>query len=65
MYAHQPHAVPCAHAENMRREGFELSVSPPKVVYRQEGGKRLEPIEEIVCEVEDQHAGSVIEARPA
>ena len=54
----------CARAENMRREGFELSVSPPKVVYRQEGGKRLEPIEEIVCEVEDQHAGSVIEARP-
>ncbi|KAK9827239.1 hypothetical protein WJX81_001716 [Elliptochloris bilobata] len=47
--------------ENMRREGFELSVSPPEVVYRRDGGQRLEPIEEIVCEVEDQHAGAVIE----
>lgn len=38
--------------ENMRREGFELSVSPPKVVLREgEGGERLEPMEEVggVC----------------
>ena len=42
-----------------------MSVSPPVVVYRQEGGRRLEPVEEIVCEVEDQHAGAVIEARPS
>jgi hypothetical protein len=50
-------------AENMRREGFELSVSPPRVVYREEGGQKLEPIEEVICEVEDAHAGSVIEVR--
>eukprot|EP00887_Chlorella_sp_A99_P000494 scaffold17.g494.t1 len=49
--------------ENMRREGFELSVSPPRVVLREgEGGQKLEPLEEVVCEVEDAHAGEVIEA---
>ncbi|KAL4423643.1 hypothetical protein ABPG77_009230, partial [Micractinium sp. CCAP 211/92] len=48
--------------ENMRREGFELSVSPPRVVLRHENGEPLEPLEEVVCEVEDGHAGEVIEA---
>lgn len=48
-------------AENMRREGFELSVSPPRVVYREEGGAKLEPMEEVICEVEEDQAGSVIE----
>ncbi|KAL6785388.1 EFG7 [Auxenochlorella protothecoides x Auxenochlorella symbiontica] len=48
--------------ENMRREGFELSVSPPRVVFREEAGRRLEPIEEVGCEVADEHAGEVIEA---
>jgi GTP-binding protein len=37
--------------ENMRREGFELSVSPPKVMYKTERGERLEPIEEVTVEV--------------
>lgn len=46
----------------MRREGFEFSVSPPKVLYRQEGGQRLEPLEEVIAEVEDAHVGAVIEA---
>lgn len=45
----------------MRREGFELSVSPPRVVYREEGGHKLEPLEEVICEVEEDQAGSVIE----
>ncbi|EIE25836.1 GTP-binding protein TypA [Coccomyxa subellipsoidea C-169] len=48
--------------ENMRREGFELSVSPPRVVYREEGGHKLEPLEEVICEIEEEQAGSVIEA---
>lgn len=48
--------------ENMRREGFELSVSPPAVLYKHENGKKLEPIEEVVIEVNDEHAGLVIEA---
>lgn len=47
--------------ENMRREGYELSVSPPRVVMRVDAeGRRQEPIEEIVCEVESDHAGQVI-----
>ena len=37
--------------EKMRREGFELSISPPEVVYKYEGKKKLEPMERLVCEV--------------
>ncbi|KAH9560853.1 hypothetical protein CY35_06G129800 [Sphagnum magellanicum] len=48
--------------ENMRREGFELSVSPPAVMYKEENGKKLEPIEEVIIEVNDDHAGLIIEA---
>ncbi|KAL4369684.1 hypothetical protein GQ457_05G016150 [Hibiscus cannabinus] len=48
--------------ENMRREGFELSVSPPKVMYKIENGQKLEPIEEVTIEVNDEHVGLVMEA---
>ena len=48
-------------AENMRREGFELSVSPPQVVYKVENGRKLEPLEEVICEVDDEQMGSIIE----
>ncbi|ONM38258.1 elongation factor family protein [Zea mays] len=47
--------------ENMRREGFELSVSPPKVMYKTERGERLEPIEEVTVEVGEEHVGFVLE----
>ncbi|KAF8766314.1 hypothetical protein HU200_007831 [Digitaria exilis] len=47
--------------ENMRREGFELSVSPPKVMYKTERGERLEPIEEVTVEVDEEHVGFVLE----
>ena len=47
--------------ENMRREGFELSISRPQVILREEGGQRLEPVEEVVVDVDDEHAGTVIE----
>eukprot|EP00899_Mesostigma_viride_P027535 jgi/Mesvir1/7967/Mv11877-RA.1 len=48
--------------ETMRREGFELSVSPPKVLFREgEGGQKLEPVEEVMVEVEDQYTGVVIQ----
>lgn len=48
--------------ENMRREGFELSVSPPKVMYKTENGNKLEPIEEVTIEVNEEHVGLVMEA---
>jgi len=48
--------------ENMRREGFELAVSKPRVVFREEGGQRLEPIELVTADVEDQHQGAVMQA---
>ncbi|GER26323.1 elongation factor family protein [Striga asiatica] len=48
--------------ENMRREKFELSVSPPKVMYKTEKGQKLEPIEEVTIEVNEEHVGLVMEA---
>jgi len=49
--------------ETMRREGFELSISRPRVLYRSdpETGRRLEPIEEVVVDVDDGYAGVVVE----
>jgi len=48
--------------ENMRREGFELSVSRPKVLFKKdENNQILEPIEEVVVDVDDEHSGSVVE----
>ncbi|KAL6538271.1 hypothetical protein OROGR_012259 [Orobanche gracilis] len=48
--------------ENMRREKFELSVSPPKVMYKSEKGQKLEPVEEVTIEVNEEHVGLVMEA---
>ncbi|XP_020671907.1 uncharacterized protein LOC110091937 [Dendrobium catenatum] len=48
--------------ENMRREGFELSVSPPRVMYKTENGEKLEPVEEVTIEVNEEHVGLVMEA---
>lgn len=39
--------------ETMRREGFELQVSAPQVIYKEENGKRLEPIEHMVASVDE------------
>ncbi|NRB00655.1 MAG: translational GTPase TypA [Rhodobacteraceae bacterium] len=47
--------------ENMRREGFELSISRPRVLLREEDGQRLEPIEEVTIDVDDDYSGAVIE----
>jgi GTP-binding protein len=47
--------------ENMRREGFELSISRPQVLTREEDGQRLEPVEEATIDVDDEHTGVVIE----
>jgi len=49
--------------EIMRREGFELSVSRPRVLYKTgENGKREEPIEDVVIDVDEEYAGAVVEA---
>jgi GTP-binding protein len=47
--------------ENMRREGFELSISRPQVLFREENGKQMEPIEEVTIDVDDEYSGAVIE----
>jgi len=49
--------------ETMRREGFELSISRPRVLFQtDENGKKLEPIEEAVIDVDDEYVGSVVES---
>ena len=47
--------------ENMRREGFELSISRPQVLFREIDGVRHEPIEEATIDVDDEYSGAVIE----
>ncbi|TMV50377.1 translational GTPase TypA, partial [Thioclava sp. BHET1] len=47
--------------ENMRREGFELSISRPRVIFTEEDGQRMEPIEEVTIDLDDEYSGAVIE----
>ncbi|MDZ7660811.1 translational GTPase TypA [Thiohalophilus sp.] len=47
--------------ENMRREGYELGVSRPEVIYREVDGQRHEPYEQLTVDVEEQHQGGVME----
>ncbi len=47
--------------ENMRREGFELSISRPRVLFRDIDGQKMEPVEEATIDVDDEYSGTVIE----
>ncbi|PIP65044.1 translational GTPase TypA [Candidatus Peregrinibacteria bacterium CG10_big_fil_rev_8_21_14_0_10_49_16] len=47
--------------ESMRREGFELQVSRPEVIIREEHGKILEPIEQAIIDVPEEYGGTVID----
>lgn len=47
--------------ETMRREGYEFQVSTPRVLYKEEGGKRLEPMELLVVDVPEEYVGAVME----
>ncbi|WP_266159009.1 translational GTPase TypA [Dyella silvatica] len=47
--------------ENMRREGYELAVSRPEVIIKEIDGAKMEPIEQLVVDVEEIHQGSVME----
>ncbi len=48
--------------ENMRREGFELAVSRPEVIYREIDGETHEPFENLTVDIDDQHQGSIMQA---
>jgi GTP-binding protein len=48
--------------ENMRREGYELAVSKPRVVFHEVDGVKHEPIELVTIDVENQHQGAVMQA---
>ena len=47
--------------ENMRREGFEIGVSSPDVIYKTIDGQKCEPFEDLILDIEEQHQGVVIE----
>ncbi len=47
--------------ENMRREGFEMQVSQPEVIFKENDGERSEPYEELIIDVPMESSGSVIE----
>ena len=47
--------------ETMRREGFELSISRPRVLFRQVDGQRQEPLEEVQIDVDEEFSGAVVE----
>ncbi len=47
--------------ETMRREGFELGVSRPQVVMQEIDGEKMEPIEEVIIDVDDEHTGIVVQ----
>ena len=48
--------------ENMRREGFELAVSRPEVIFKEIDGELCEPYEQLTVDVEEQHQGAIMEA---
>lgn len=48
-------------AENLRREGFEFSISRPEVIIKEEGGKKLEPFEHLVIDTPQDFSGTIIE----
>ena len=47
--------------ENMRREGFELTIGRPKVLFKEENGQTLEPVEEVIIDVDDEFTGTVVQ----
>ena len=51
--------------ETLRREGFEMSIGRPRVLYRGDGGRRLEPVEEVTVDVDEAFAGVVVEGLSA
>lgn len=47
--------------ENMRREGYEFAVGKPHVIFQEENGKKMEPVEELTIDVPEESAGKVME----
>ena len=47
--------------ENMRREGYEMQVSQPQVIFREENGRKVEPFEEVIIDTPSEFQGAIIE----
>jgi GTP-binding protein len=47
--------------ENMRREGYEMQVSQPQVIYQEENGQKTEPFEEVIIDIPSEYQGPIIE----
>ncbi|MEM7651512.1 MAG: translational GTPase TypA, partial [Pseudomonadota bacterium] len=48
--------------ETMRREGFELTVSRPRVLFKEENGEKMEPIEEVTIDVDEEYSSTVVDS---
>lgn len=48
--------------ETMRREGFEMTVSRPRVLFMEENGERMEPVEEVIIDVDEEYSSTVIDS---
>lgn len=46
--------------ENMRREGYEMGVSRPEVIFKEENGEKLEPFERVIISLPDEYSGTII-----
>lgn len=47
--------------ETMRREGFEMTVSRPRVLFQEENGQKMEPIEEVIVDVDEEYSSTVVD----
>ena len=48
--------------EKMRREGYEMALTPPQVIFKEEKGQKLEPIEEVSVEIDLDHVNNLIDS---
>ncbi len=48
--------------ETMRREGFEMTVSRPRVLFQEENGQKMEPVEEVIIDVDEEYSSTVIDS---
>jgi GTP-binding protein len=48
--------------EKMRREGYEMALTPPQVIYKQENGVKMEPIEEVTVEIDPDHVNALLDS---
>lgn len=51
----------CILVEKMRREGYEMPLTPPQVIFKEENGEKLEPIEGVTIELGNEHLNVIMD----